>query len=364
MDPETERIKEFYNELPGRIVRARQVLKRPLTLCEKILYSHLHKNAGDVKYIRGIDYTEFSPARVAMQDATAQMALLQFMMAGKESSSVPASVHCDHLIISRKNAESDLKNALSANSEVYKFLETAARKYNIDFWKPGSGIIHQIIFENYAYPGGMMIGTDSHTPAAGGLGMIGIGVGGSDAVDVMAGIGWELRFPKIIGIKLTGKLSGWVSAKDVILKITGMISVKGGTGAVIEYFGEGARSLSATGKATICNMGAETGATCSLFPYDKSMADYLVATGRQEIAEMADCITGSLEGDPEVYSDPQNYFDNFLEINLSEMEPYINGPFTPDLATPISIMKDEVLKNGWTEEISAGLIGSCTNSSY
>jgi aconitate hydratase len=364
MKPETERISDYYNELPAKILRIKKILGRPLTLSEKILYCHLYDRTGITTFLRGIDYVEFAPDRVAMQDATAQMALLQFMMAGRESSSVPASVHCDHLITAKSGAAADLKNAIKNNKEVYDFLRLVSARYNIDFWEPGTGIIHQIVLENYTFPGGMMIGTDSHTPNAGGLGMIAIGVGGADAVDVMAGKGWELKFPKLFGIRLTGRLSGWVSPKDVILKITGMLSVKGGTGSVIEYFGEGAESLSATGKATICNMGAETGATCSIFGLDDSMINYLVSTGRKEIADMALDVRGHLSADPETLTDPQHYFDNFLEINLSELEPYINGPFTPDLATPISMMKDAVKKYGWQEDVAAGLIGSCTNSSY
>ena len=364
MNPDLERIKKYYDEIPERILRIREILKRPLTLTEKVLYSHLWDLTRGIAFIRCIDYAEFLPDRVAMQDATAQMAMLQFMMAGRTSTYVPSSIHCDHLITACNGAESDLAKALETNREVYDFLRSASMVYDIDFWEPGSGIIHQIILENYAYPGGLMVGTDSHTPTAGGLGMLAIGVGGADAVDVMAGLPWELRFPKIIGINLTGKLSGWVSPKDVILKITGMLSVRGGTGSVIEYFGDGAESISATGKATICNMGAETGATCSVFGYDQAMANYLTATGRNDIAEMASAVKTHLTGDPEVYNDPQKYFDNYLEINLSELEPYINGPFTPDLATPLSLMKETAEKNKWPVEISAGLIGSCTNSSY
>ncbi len=364
MNPETEKIQKFYNDLPEKILRIKSILKRPLTLTEKILYSHLFNDREAAPYVRGIDYAEFKPGRAAMQDATGQMAMLQFMMAGRISTSVPTSIHCDHLIIARNGATGDLKSALEENREVYDFLRSVSSVYDIDFWEPGSGIIHQIVMENYAYPGGMMVGADSHTPTSGGLGMMAIGVGGADVVDVMAGIGWELRFPKIIGIRLTGKLSGWVSAKDVILKITGMLSVKGGTGSVIEYFGEGAESLTATGKGTICNMGAETGATCSLFGYDKSMSEYLTATGRNDIAEMANSVKQHLAGDPECYNDPQEYFDNYLEINLSDLEPHINGPFTPDLATPVSMMKEAVEKNNWPEDVSVGLIGSCTNSSY
>jgi aconitate hydratase len=364
MNPETERILQFYNDMPGRIARIRKILTLPLTLSEKIFYCHCKDINGPLALLRGIDYFLFAPDRVAMQDATAQMTMLQFMLAGRETSVVPASIHCDHLITARSGARNDLKKAIVENDEVYDFLRSASAKYDIDFWEPGEGIIHQVVMENYAFPGGMMIGTDSHTPTAGGIGMIAIGVGGADAVDVMAGTDWELKFPRITGIKLTGRLSGWTSAKDVILKITGMLSVKGGTGSVIEYFGEGAESLSATGKATICNMGAETGATCSIFGFDKKIYEYLIATGRNEIAEAANYMREHLVADPEVYSDPRKYFDNYLEINLSEIEPYINGPFTPDLATPISKMKEEAVKNGWPDEVSAGLIGSCTNSSF
>jgi aconitate hydratase len=359
-----EMITAYYKGLPLQISEIRKKLKRPLTLTEKILYSHLYQKFLSGSFKRGIDYVEFAPDRVAMQDATAQMALLQFMMAGRETTAVPSSVHCDHLIQAKSGAEQDLKSAGSTNKEVYEFLSSVCNKYDIGFWKPGAGIIHQIVLENYAFPGGMMIGTDSHTPNAGGLGMIAIGVGGADAVDVMAGMGWELKFPEIIGIKLTGTLGGWTSAKDIILKITGLLTVKGGTGSIIEYFGEGAESLSCTGKATICNMGAETGATCSIFSFDSDMAEYLTATGRKEVAEMAGNIREHLSADPEVYSDPGKYYDKYLEINLSELEPYINGPFTPDLATPISHMKEEALKNGWPVNVEVGLIGSCTNSSY
>ncbi len=364
MNPEIERIKKYYDELPERIEQVRRVIDHPLTLSEKILYSHLFEPVEGKEYLRGIDYAEFAPARIAMQDATAQMAFLQFMVTGRESSSVPVSVHCDHLITAKEGAKKDLNHALKANNEVYDFLHTASMKYDIDFWLPGSGIIHQIVLENYAWPGGMMIGTDSHTPTAGGLGMVAIGVGGSDAVDVMAGMGWELKFPKIFGIKLTGRLKGWVSAKDVILKITGMLTVRGGTGHILEYSGEGAESISATGKATICNMGAETGATCSLFSFDKSMSDYLKATGRHDIEKYAAGVEQHLTADQEIINNPTEYYDNYIEINLSELEPYINGPFTPDRATPLSEMKNVLAVNNWPEEISAGLIGSCTNSSY
>lgn len=364
MHPETEIIKRYYSVLPGKIAEVRKKTGKPLTLCEKILYCHLQNQNKSNGYIRGIDYAVFSPDRIAMQDATAQMTMLQFMMSGRESSSVPASIHCDHLIIAKEGGRHDLKQALKDNKEIYGFLRSASERYDIDFWEPGEGIIHQIVMENYAFPGGLMIGTDSHTPTAGGLGMIGVGVGGADAVDVMSGMGWELKFPRIIGIKLTGRLSGWVSAKDVILKITGMVSVKGGTGSTLEYFGEGASFLSATGKATICNMGAETGATCSLFGFDDTMSEYLKATGRAEIADAASGVREHLVADPEVLLDPAKYFDNLLEINLSELEPYINGPFSPDISTPISMMKKEILEKGWPDDVSAGLIGSCTNSSY
>ena len=363
MNPDIEKIKTYYRQLPEKIRSIKEILDRPLSLAEKILYSHLSQEKI-ISFARGVDYVDFSPDRVAMQDATAQMALLQFLVTGKQSSYVPASVHCDHLIIARNGADDDLSKALETNKEVYDFLSSVCAVHNMDFWEPGAGIIHQVIFENYAWPGGLMIGTDSHTPTAGGLGMMAIGVGGADAVDVMAGMNWELKFPKIIGINLKGRLNGWASAKDVILKITGMLSVKGGTGSVIEYFGEGAESISATGKATICNMGAETGATCSLFGFDQQMYDYLKATGREEIAVMASEISEHLRGDPDVYDEPQLYFDNYLEINLSETEPYINGPFSPDVATPVSLMKEECSKNGWPEDVSSGLIGSCTNSSY
>jgi len=357
-------INTFYRELPSRISKIRKTLGHPLTLSEKILYSHLYEKNLQGSFERGVDYVDFAPDRVAMQDATAQMAMLQFMMAGKDKSAVPSSVHCDHLILAKSGAKDDLRSAGTTNKEVYDFLSSACNKYDIGFWKPGAGIIHQIVLENYAFPGGMMIGTDSHTPNAGGLGMVAIGVGGADAVDVMAGMGWELKFPKLIGIKLTGKLSGWSSAKDIILKVAGLLTVKGGTGCIIEYFGEGAESLSCTGKGTICNMGAETGATCSIFGFDKSMANYLTATGRKDVADLAEKNRSHLTADPEVYSDPASYYDQFFEINLSELEPYINGPFTPDIATPISMMKEEAEKNGWPVDVEVGLIGSCTNSSY
>lgn len=358
-----ETIEKFYRGLPGKIASLRKVIDHPLTLTEKILYTHLYDHFQRA-FARGADYAEFAPDRVAMQDATAQMAMLQFMMAGRDKSAVPASVHCDHLVVAQDGAEKDLQSANIANSEVYDFLRSSCNRYEIDFWKPGAGIIHQIVLENYAFPGGMMIGTDSHTPNAGGLGMIAVGVGGADAVDVMTGMGWELKFPKIIGIKLTGKLNGWTSAKDVILKVAGLLTVKGGTGHIIEYFGEGAESLSCTGKATVCNMGAETGATCSVFGFDQSMSDYLVATGRTEVERLANQNKAHLNADSEIYDNPSQYFDLFFEIDLSKLEPHINGPFSPDIATPISGMKEEVEKNGWPVDVEVGLIGSCTNSSY
>jgi len=363
MIPGFKTIEKFYNDLPEKISAARKNVGQPLTLSEKILYTHL-LSAFCAGLKRGSDYVEFTPDRVAMQDATAQMAMLQFMMAGQNKSAVPASVHCDHLIVARDGADKDLEAANITNREVYDFLRSVCNKYDIDFWRPGAGIIHQIVLENYAFPGGMMIGTDSHTPNAGGLGMIAIGVGGADAVDVMTGMGWELKLPEIIGVKLVGKLNGWTSAKDVILKLTGMLTVKGGTGHIIEYFGDGAESLSCTGKATICNMGAETGATCSVFGYDSSMASYLRATGRHEIAVLAENNKSHLTADPEVFSNPSHYYDQFFEINLSELEPFINGPFSPDIATPVSKMKEVAEKNGWPVDIEVGLIGSCTNSSY
>jgi aconitate hydratase len=357
-------IDSFYKQLDSRLLEIRKKLNHPLTLSEKILFSHIYPQNHIKPCRRGIDYVDFMPDRVAMQDATAQMAILQFMMAGKETTAVPTSVHCDHLILAQSGADADLKTAGITNKEVYEFLSSVCNKYDIGFWKPGAGIIHQIVLENYAFPGGMMIGTDSHTPNAGGLGMIAIGVGGADAVDVLAGMGWELKFPSLIGIKLTGRLSGWTSAKDIILKISGLLTVKGGTGCIIEYFGDGADSLSCTGKATICNMGAETGATCSIFGFDKAMEDYLVATGRKDVADLALANKDHLVADKEVYADPAKYYDQYFEINLSELEPYINGPFTPDLATPISKMKEAALKNNWPVDVEAGLIGSCTNSSY
>lgn len=359
-----ELIRSYYHRLPRLIGEMRKNLGKPLTYSEKVLYAHLSDKTGIRSCKRGVDYVDFAPDRVAMQDATAQMALLQFIMAGKDASAVPASVHCDHLIMAKSGSADDLRVSNVTNKEVYDFLRSVCDKYEIDFWKPGAGIIHQIILENYAFPGGMMIGTDSHTVNAGGLGMIAIGVGGADAVDVMSGMGWELKFPKIIGVKLTGRLNGWTSAKDIILKVSGMLTVKGGTGCIIEYFGEGAESLSCTGKATICNMGAEVGATCSVFGYDQAMARYLDSTGRTEISELAQGVAEHLTGDAEVYADPGKYFDRVLEINLSELEPYINGPFTPDLATPISEMKKVAVQNGWPLKVEVGLIGSCTNSSY
>ena len=359
-----EFIRSYYSKLPRLMGEMRKSLKKPLSFSEKVLYAHLFDKTGFRSYERGVDYAEFAPDRVAMQDATAQMALLQFIMAGRDASAVPASVHCDHLIMAKTGSADDLRTANVTNREVYDFLSSICNKYDIDFWKPGAGIIHQIILENYAFPGGMMIGTDSHTVNAGGLGMIAIGVGGADAVDVMSGMGWELKFPEIIGIKLTGKLNGWTSAKDIILKVAGMLTVKGGTGSIIEYFGEGAESLSCTGKATICNMGAEVGATCSVFGYDQAMARYLDSTGRAKISKLAQAVAEHLTADAEVYADPEKYFDRVLEINLSELEPYINGPFTPDLATPISEMKKVAVQNGWPLKVEVGLIGSCTNSSY
>ncbi|KAI9549263.1 aconitate hydratase [Daphnia sinensis] len=342
----------------------RKAVGRPLTLTEKILYAHLTEGAASHAFQRGVTYVDFQPDRVAMQDATAQMALLQFMQAGRNQVAVPSTVHCDHLIQAEVGAVVDLNKAKDKNKEVYDFLASVSNKYGIGFWKPGAGIIHQVVLENYAFPGGMMIGTDSHTPNAGGLGMIAIGVGGADACDVMAGLPWELKFPKLIGVKLTGKLSGWTSAKDVILKVAGILTVKGGTGAIVEYFGEGARSLSATGKGTICNMGAEIGATTSIFGYDEKSAAYLQGTGRADIAELANGIAAHLTGDAEVYADPASYFDQVIEINLSELEPHINGPFTPDLAWPISKFAAAVKENGWPAKLEVGLIGSCTNSSY
>ncbi len=357
-------IGKVYESFPSRIAAARAVLGKPLTLTEKILYSHLTQGNATVAYERGKSYVDFNPDRVAMQDATAQMALLQFMQAGRPKVAVPSTVHCDHLIQAKTGAVSDLATAKDANKEVYDFLASVSNKYGIGFWKPGAGIIHQVILEQYAFPGAMMIGTDSHTVNAGGLGMIAIGVGGADACDVMAGLPWELKFPKLIGVKLTGKLSGWTSAKDVILKVAGILTVKGGTGAIVEYFGDGADSLSCTGKGTICNMGAEIGATTSVFGYDVKMADYLRSTGRADVAQMADKVAEHLKGDAEVYASPEKYFDQVIEINLSELEPHINGPFTPDLAWPLSKFAAAVKENNWPAKLDVGLIGSCTNSSY
>jgi len=357
-------IKKVYSNYETRIAAARKVVGKPLTLTEKILYAHLWDGDAAQAYQRGTDYVDFAPDRVAMQDATAQMALLQFMQAGRASVAVPSTVHCDHLIQAKEGAKTDLAVSNTQNKEVFDFLASVSNKYGIGFWKPGAGIIHQVVLENYAFPGGMMIGTDSHTPNAGGLGMIAIGVGGADACDVMAGLAWELKFPKLIGVKLTGKLSGWTSAKDVILKVAGILTVKGGTGYIVEYFGEGARSLSATGKGTICNMGAEIGATTSIFGYDEKIADYLKGTKRAEIAELADQVKSHLTGDDEVYANPEKYFDQVIEINLSTLEPHVNGPFTPDMAWPISKLKEAVKEHGWPQDLEVGLIGSCTNSSY
>lgn len=357
-------IKAVYRQLPERIARARKVVNKPLTLSEKILYAHLHEDQAVGTFTRGKSYVNFSPDRVAMQDATAQMALLQFMSAGIPKVRVPSTVHCDHLILAKDGAKKDLADSITASGEVFNFLESVSNKYGIGFWKPGAGIIHQVVLENYGFPGGMMIGTDSHTVNAGGIGMLAIGVGGADAVDVMAGMPWELKWPKLIGVKLTGKLSGWTSAKDVILKVAGILTVKGGTGAIVEYFGPGALTLSCTGKGTIGNMGAEIGATTSTFGYDEKMAQYLRGTGRKEIADLADKVKEHLTGDPEVYADPKKYFDEVIELNLSELEPHVNGPFTPDRAIPISEFAAEVRKNGWPEKLEVGLIGSCTNSSY
>ena len=357
-------IKKVYERYPERIAAARQVVQKPLTLAEKILYAHLWQGNATEAYERGNSYVDFAPDRVAMQDATAQMALLQFMQAGKAKVAVPSTVHADHLIQAKIGADKDLQEALNKNNEVFNFLSSICNKYGIGFWKPGAGIIHQVVLENYAFPGGMMIGTDSHTVNAGGLGMVAVGVGGADAVDVMAGMAWELKMPKLIGVKLTGKLNGWTSAKDVILKVAGILTVKGGTGAIVEYFGEGALSLSATGKGTICNMGAEIGATTSTFGYDDSMRRYLAATGRQEVVDAADKIAEHLTGDAEVYAEPEKYFDQVIEINLSELTPHLNGPFTPDLATPVAEMRDKAIANDWPLDIEWALIGSCTNSSY
>ena len=357
-------IRNFYKNYSNKVNNIKSKLNRALTLSEKVLYAHLY-NENDIKdFKRAEDYADFRPDRVAMQDATAQMALLQFMNAGKTSSAVPATIHCDHLIEACKGAEEDLKNALNVNKEVYNFLESVAKKYGLGFWEAGSGIIHQIVLENYAFPAGMMIGTDSHTPNAGGLGMLAIGVGGADAVDVMTGMEWELKIPNIIGVKLTGSLNGWASAKDVILKLAGILTVKGGTNSIIEYFGEGASTLSAAGKASICNMGAEVGATTSIFPYDNNIKEYLISTGREEIAKLADENIANLKADEEVYQNPEKYYDKIIEINLSELEPYLNGPFTPDAACTISEFAKKVEENKYPTAMEVGLIGSCTNSSY
>jgi aconitate hydratase len=359
-----EMIQAVYGRMEERIAAARKTLNKPLSLTEKILYSHLFDQSELQVFERGGSYVDFAPDRVAMQDATAQMALLQFMQAGKSRVAVPSTVHADHLILAKLGASQDLQDSINRNNEVFNFLSSVSNKYGIGFWKPGAGIIHQVVLENYAFPGGMMIGTDSHTVNAGGLGMVAIGVGGADAVDVMAGMAWELKFPKLIGVKLTGRLNGWASAKDVILKVAGILTVKGGTGCILEYFGDGAKSLSCTGKGTICNMGAEIGATTSTFGYDDSMARYLRATGRDDVANAADQIAAHLTADDEVYASPDQYFDQVIEINLSELEPHLNGPFTPDRATPISQMATEAVKNEWPTKVEVGLIGSCTNSSY
>ena len=357
-------IKGVYAKMQERVDAARAIVGRPLTYSEKILYAHLFNGKPTQAYTRGESYVDFAPDRVAMQDATAQMALLQFMQAGKTKTAVPSTVHCDHLIQAKVGAKTDLQEAINKSSEVFNFLESVSNKYGIGFWKPGAGIIHQVVLENYAFPGGMMIGTDSHTPNAGGLGMVAIGVGGADAVDVMSGMAWELKMPKLIGVKLTGKLSGWSSPKDVILEVAGRLTVKGGTGAIVEYFGEGAESLSATGKGTICNMGAEIGATTSIFSYDDASERYLRATDRNDVADAANAYKVYLRSDDEVYANPENFYDQLIEINLSELEPRMNGPFTPDLMTPVSKMKETAAANGWPLDVEWGLIGSCTNSSY
>ena len=359
-----EMIKQVYSRLPGRVEAARKLTGKPLTASEKILYSHLWETQVDKAFQRGVDYVDFTPDRIACQDATAQMALLQFMQSGKDKVAVPTTVHCDHLIQAKEGADKDLKSANSTSAEVFNFLESVSNKYGIGFWKPGAGIIHQVVLENYAFPGGMMIGTDSHTVNAGGLGMVAIGVGGADAVDVMADMAWELKFPKLIGVKLTGKLNGWTAPKDVILKVAGILTVKGGTGAIIEYFGEGAESMSCTGKGTICNMGAEVGATTSTFGYDESMERYLRATSRDDVADAANQVKEHLTADPEVYANPELYFDELIEIDLDSLTPHVNGPFTPDLATPVAEMKEVAKTNGWPLQVEWGLIGSCTNSSY
>lgn len=357
-------IKSVYAKMASRVDKAREIVGKPLTLSEKILYSHLWDGTPSKAFVRGKDYVDFAPDRIACQDATAQMALLQFMQAGKPKVAVPTTVHCDHLIQAKSGAVADLKVANTTSAEVFDFLESVSNKYGIGFWKPGAGIIHQVVLENYAFPGGMMIGTDSHTVNAGGLGMVAIGVGGADAVDVMAGMAWELKFPKLIGVKLTGNISGWTSAKDVILKVAGILTVKGGTGAIVEYFGEGAKNLSCTGKGTICNMGAEIGATTSTFGYDASMERYLRATDRNDIADAANDVKEHLTADAEVYENPEQYFDQLIEINLDELRPHLNGPFTPDLATPVGELGPKAKENGWPIKVDWGLIGSCTNSSY
>jgi len=357
-------IRKVYERYPERIAAARKAVGKPLTLAEKILYAHLWEGDAKEAHQRGASYVDFAPDRVAMQDATAQMALLQFMQAGKDKVAVPSTAHADHLIQARIGADKDLQEGINKNNEVFNFLSSVCNKYGIGFWKPGAGIIHQVVLENYAFPGGMMIGTDSHTVNAGGLGMVAIGVGGADAVDVMAGMPWELKFPKLIGVKLTGRLNGWTAPKDVILKVAGILTVKGGTGAIVEYFGEGAKSMSATGKGTICNMGAEIGATTSTFGYDDSMRRYLAATGRQDVVDAADKVAEHLTGDAEVYENPEQYFDQVIEINLDELTPHLNGPFTPDLATPVAEMKEKAAANDWPTDIEWALIGSCTNSSY
>lgn len=363
MTENIDMIQKFYGEFEGKLEKVRKVVGRPLTYAEKVLYTHLWDETTK-EFKRAKDYVDLAPDRVAMQDATAQMALLQFMRSGRDTTAVPSTVHCDHLIQAQVGAEDDLLRAKDENKEVYDFLESVSKKYGVGFWKPGAGIIHQVVLENYAFPGGMMIGTDSHTPNAGGLGMIAIGVGGADAVDVMAGMPWELKWPKLIGIKLTGKMSGWTSSKDVILKVAGILSVKGGTGAIVEYFGEGAESISCTGKGTICNMGAEIGATTSVFAYDEKMDAYLKRTEREDVAELAEKLKDNLRSDKEVYDNPEKYYDQVIEINLSELEPHLNGPFTPDLAWPVSKMKEAVKEKGYPDKISVALIGSCTNSSY
>ena len=357
-------IREVYNRYPERVAAAREAVGKPLTLAEKILYTHLWEGNASEAFGRGTSYVDFAPDRVAMQDATAQMALLQFMQAGKDKVAVPSTAHADHLIQARIGADKDLQEGINKNNEVFNFLSSVCNKYGIGFWKPGAGIIHQVVLENYAFTGGMMIGTDSHTVNAGGLGMVAIGVGGADAVDVMAGMPWELKFPKLIGVKLTGRLNGWTAPKDVILKVAGILTVKGGTGAIVEYFGEGAESMSATGKGTICNMGAEIGATTSTFGYDDSMRRYLAATGRKDVVDAADKVAEHLTGDAEVYANPEQYFDQVIEINLDELTPHLNGPFTPDLATPVAEMKKKAAANDWPTDIEWALIGSCTNSSY